>query len=116
MLASLLRPKKRREQIDQPPRSPYTSTDYSQWFRAARRRGLNTRRSGNSSDEDMPELQDIDEDIVEHWGREEEDEDEEEEEEDGPLESTPLLPIFSASHLGTAFRRCWKDHTVNHKS
>jgi hypothetical protein len=23
-----------------------------------------------------------------------------EEEEDGPLESTPLLPMFSASHLG----------------
>lgn len=30
-----------------------------------------------------------------HW-----DEEEEDEVEDGPLESTPLLPIFSTSHLG----------------
>jgi hypothetical protein len=36
-------------------------------------------------------------DIDQNWVGEE---DEEDHEDDGPLESTPLLPIFSASYLG----------------
>ncbi|KAJ5159421.1 uncharacterized protein N7482_006425 [Penicillium canariense] len=100
MLASLLHPKARRQQIDQTPfsfSSPFAPSDSSPWFRAAGRRGARrVQRDGDSHDEHPPELEEIDEDIDEDWVREEEDE---EEEEDGPLDSTPLLPIFSASHL-----------------
>lgn len=97
MLASLLRPKGRRGQIDQTPfSSPFTPSDGSPWFRAAAQRGpRRVPAADRSSDDDAPELQDIDEDMDEDWTGEEEDE------EDGPVESTPLLPIFSASHLGT---------------
>lgn len=85
MFASLLRPKRQRGQIEQSPFSPP-----SPWFRAHNSRRVP--RADESSD-DAPELREIDEeDIDQDW---------EEEEEDGPLESTPLLPMFSASHLGT---------------
>lgn len=51
----------------------------------------------------MPELNDANENLEDTWIEEEEEPEEEEgEEEDGLLESTPLLPIFSASHLGRA--------------
>ncbi|KAJ5663016.1 hypothetical protein N7507_003747 [Penicillium longicatenatum] len=91
MLASLLRPKARRGRIDQSQfSSPFTATDHSPWFGA--RRGLRNTRGADSSD-DEPGLEDIDEDIGGHW------EPENEEEDDGPIESTPLLPIFSSSHL-----------------
>lgn len=95
MLASLLRPKARRGQIDESQfSSPFTARDHSPWFGA--RRGLRNTRGADSSD-DEPELEDIDEDMGGHWERDEEEED------DGPIESTPLLPIFSSSHLGTTF-------------
>jgi hypothetical protein len=55
------------------------------------------RRDGDSEDENAPELEEIGENMDQDWVG---DEDEEDDEEDGPLESTPLLPIFSASHLG----------------
>lgn len=103
MLASLLRPKARRQQIDQTPfsySSPLAPSDSSPWFRAAGRRGpQRARRDGYSEDEHEPELEEIDENMDQDWVGDE-DEDEEDDEEDGPPEATPLLPIFSASHLG----------------
>ncbi|KAJ5584822.1 uncharacterized protein N7459_004622 [Penicillium hispanicum] len=94
MFASLLRPKGRRRQIDQSPfSSPFNDTDNPPSIRSAAQRGLgHARRVGDSSDEDAPELQEAPEDMDEDWGQEEE-------EDEDPLESTPLLPIFSASHL-----------------
>lgn len=88
MFGSLLRPKLRRGQTEQSPLS------VSPWFRAHN----HGRVQADESSDDAPELQGIDEDMDEDW---------EEEEEDGPLESTPLLPMFSASHLG----RCNPDWT-----
>ena len=43
---------------------------------------------------DAPELEEIDEEMAEDWVGEEDEED------DGPVESTPLLPMFSSSDLG----------------
>ncbi|CAG7918840.1 unnamed protein product [Penicillium olsonii] len=77
MFGSLLRPKLRRGQTEH---SPFSA---SPWFRA------HQGRQADESSDDAPELQGIDEDMDEDW----------EEEEDGPMESTPLLPMFSASHL-----------------
>lgn len=97
MLASLLRPKARRAQVDQTAfSSPFTPSDSSPWFRAAAQRGPRRARGVEHSDDDMPgPLEEIDEDVDEDWIEEEEEDD------DGPVESTPLLPIFSASHLGS---------------
>ncbi|KAF3384343.1 Calcium channel YVC1 [Penicillium rolfsii] len=99
MLASLLRPKARRQQIDHTPfafSSPLAPSDSSPWYRAAHRQGAPpARRTGDSEDEQREE---IDEDMGQDWSGDE-DEDEEDHEDDGPLESSPLLPIFSASHL-----------------
>jgi hypothetical protein len=98
MLASLLRPKGRRGRVDQTPfSSPFTSSGNSPWFRAAARRG--PRRApdaDHSSEDDAPELEEIDEETNEDWVAEDDEDDV------GPVESTPLLPIFSASQLGTA--------------
>lgn len=94
MLASLFRPKARRGQIDPADFSTRFTPENSPWFRAASRRTPGrTRGNGGGSDEDAPELQDVEEDL-EEWIRDEDGE------EDEPVESTPLLPIFSASHLG----------------
>ncbi|KAJ5352747.1 hypothetical protein N7452_001721 [Penicillium brevicompactum] len=79
MFGSLLRPKLQRGQTEQ---SPFSA---SPWFRTQ-----NRRVQADESSDDAPELHGIDEeDMDEDW----------EEEEDGPLESTPLLPMFSPSHL-----------------
>ncbi|KAJ5297343.1 hypothetical protein N7508_007592 [Penicillium antarcticum] len=87
MFASLLRPKRQRDQVDQ---SPFSTP--SPWYRGPRDDPRRVNRSGDSSEDDAPELHGIDEeDMDEDWDGEEE--------EDGPLESTPLLPMFSASHL-----------------
>ncbi|KAJ5097899.1 hypothetical protein N7532_004900 [Penicillium argentinense] len=99
MLASLLRPRPRRNQIDQTSfASPFNPSDSnsSPWFRAAAQRG--GRRARRPTTYDAPELQDVYEEDVdvdedEDWRDEDEDED------DQPIESTPLLPIFSASVL-----------------
>ncbi|KAJ5772526.1 hypothetical protein N7520_003055 [Penicillium odoratum] len=91
MLASLLRPRARRGQIDQSQfSSPFNGTDNSAWFGA--RRAPRQTRGADSSDDDEPELEDIDEDMDGHWENDDG-------EDDGPMESTPLLPIFSSSHL-----------------
>ncbi|KAJ5184084.1 hypothetical protein N7492_001700 [Penicillium capsulatum] len=93
MLASLLRPKPRRGQIDPAAFSSPVTAENSPWFRAASRRILGRPHgAGGSSDEDAPELQEVEENMEEWIG-------DEDGEEDEPVESTPLLPIFSASHL-----------------
>lgn len=96
MLGSLLRPKHRRRHTEQSPlSSQFAPRDNSPWVRAAATRGASRRAHILDSEDDVPET----EAMGEQWDGEEEDE------EDGPVESTPLLPIFSASHLGTkAFR------------
>ncbi|KAJ5200806.1 hypothetical protein N7491_008388 [Penicillium cf. griseofulvum] len=84
MFTSLLRPKLQRGETEQ---SPFSTP--SPWFRAHNPRRV---RADESSD-DAPELQGInEEDMDQDW-------EEEEEEDDQPFESTPLLPMFSASHL-----------------
>ncbi|THC97901.1 hypothetical protein EYZ11_002599 [Aspergillus tanneri] len=86
MLASLLRPKKRRVYAE---RSPFSSPDTSRqspWpfvQRGAEARYNENVEGGYEETED-----------AENGG-----DDADSEEEDGPLESTPLLPIFSSSHL-----------------
>ncbi|KAJ5388830.1 hypothetical protein N7509_011371 [Penicillium cosmopolitanum] len=97
MLASLLRPKPRRTQIDESPfASPFTPSDHntSPWFRAAANRG-------RRRDYDAPELHDVDEESLDEDEDEDADwiQDHNEEEDERPMESTPLLPIFSASQL-----------------
>jgi hypothetical protein len=88
MFGSLLRPKPQRGQTEQ---TPFSIS--SPWFRAAQNNTRRVHRADDSSEDDAPELQGIDEeDMDEDWVGEEE--------EDGPLESSPLLPMFSASHLG----------------
>ncbi|KAJ5178650.1 uncharacterized protein N7500_001349 [Penicillium coprophilum] len=83
MFPSLLRPKLQRGQTEQ---SPFSTS--SPRFRPHNPRRV--LRANESSDND-PELREIDDENLDQvW---------EEEEEDGPLESTPLLPMFSATHL-----------------
>ncbi|KAJ5256778.1 hypothetical protein N7478_012882 [Penicillium angulare] len=96
MLASLLRPRARRAPvIDQSAfSSPFAASEYSPWFRPGTRRDPR----GPDSSDDEPELRDIAEHTDGHWERDDDDE-EEETEGDDPIESTPLLPIFSSSHL-----------------
>jgi len=100
MLASLLRPKGRRDRIDQTTfYSPLSPSEASPWFRTVARRGPRRALDADHSSEcDAPELEEIDEGVDEDWVGE----DEHEDEDDGPVESTPLLPMFSVSHLGTA--------------
>lgn len=87
MFASLLRPKKRRVYAERPP-SPYTTREAS-WpllpddARHARPGIRYTEMHG-----------------AEGVNQRYEDGEDADEEEDGRVESTPLLPIFSASHLG----------------
>lgn len=93
MLASLLRPKKRRVYAERSPfSSPYTTRE-SAWPILQRNSG-----PGYHQIQDHP----ADDHGIEHTEYDDEDADGEdgEDEEDGPIESTPLLPIFSASHLG----------------
>ncbi|EAU34110.1 conserved hypothetical protein [Aspergillus terreus NIH2624] len=94
MLASLLRPKKRRVYAERSPfSSPYTTRE-SAWPILQRNSG-----PGYHQIQDHP----ADDHGIEHTEYDDEDADGEdgEDEEDGPIESTPLLPIFSASHLDT---------------
>lgn len=110
MLSSLLRTKKDRRRVEQSSfSSPYpvqpqdSSPLLSQRpIRHAAADFTETEDSITHSDEDGDEHVDqaeFDED--DHHGEErEEEEEEEEEEEDGEEDDTPLLPIFSAAHLG----------------
>lgn len=94
MLASLLRPKKRPSPERSPFSSPYTprettplNQDYPQQSRYG---GFHSRDNGFGDD-----------DIIEEEEYEDGDDDREGEvDEDEAHESSPLLPIFSASHLG----------------
>jgi hypothetical protein len=76
MLSTLLRPQKRRADKS-PLSSPYTSSPL-----AARNNGQQVQAREHADDYD-----------------EDEDEDEDDDEDDGG-DDTPLLPIFSAAHLG----------------
>lgn len=93
MLASLLRPKKRRTYADRSPfSSPYTTRE-SPWpfF------DNNTPQRGwGQGYEEFGQQNGFDE----ANGRVPGPDQDEEEEEDTPVETSPLLPIFSASHLG----------------
>ena len=80
MLSSLLRPKKARRRVEHSPfSSPY----------AERRHATADFTEDDGEDENTEDEEDQDE----------EEDDDEIEEEDGD-EDTPLLPIFSAAHLG----------------
>ncbi|PKY09350.1 putative cation channel family transporter [Aspergillus campestris IBT 28561] len=85
MLASLLRPKKRR--VD-PERSPFASRHPARQRDFAAENEYARRNYGAIGELDGIENED-------------QEADRDEEEDGAPLESTPLLPIFSASHLDT---------------
>ncbi|KAF9883849.1 hypothetical protein FE257_002740 [Aspergillus nanangensis] len=88
MLASLLRPKKRRVYAERSPfSSPYT-TRQPAW--PGRQRSSEPQYEETQDNEGAHEGFENGQYVVE---------DEDGEEEDDPVESTPLLPIFSASHL-----------------
>ncbi|KAL3430273.1 hypothetical protein BDV09DRAFT_26255 [Aspergillus tetrazonus] len=86
MLASLLRPKKRREYAQSSQFASRYATDESRWPL------LNENQEYNGIREHRAGLEDAEEESVE-------DEDADGEDEAAPIESTPLLPIFSAPHL-----------------
>lgn len=93
MFASLLRPKKRRVYAERSPfSSPCGTREESPFFRNQGR--------GNDSRTKYEE-QDLDDNHGDE--HEETGDDDEDGEDDNPHDSTPLLPIFSASHLGIAF-------------
>ena len=101
MLSSLLRPKKGRRRVEQ--HSPFSSRydDRSSPI-AERRKRLDARHASA----DFTETELDDDNTEEEEGDEEEDEEQEveqetedDDDEDGH-EETPLLPIFSAAHLG----------------
>ena len=102
MLSSLLRPKKGRPRVEQ--HSPFSSRydDQSSPI-AERRKRLDARHATADftetelDDENTEEEDDDEEDGEQERG--EEDEGDEDDDEDGH-EDTPLLPIFSAAHLG----------------
>jgi hypothetical protein len=99
MLSSLLRPKKSRLVGDRSPfSSPYTGGPTSP---EATRNGILNERRRAASDFDESEGSG-EEDVVEDDEGDAREEDDGEEDEDGVGESTPLLPIFSAAHLGNA--------------
>ncbi|TVY49034.1 Calcium channel, partial [Lachnellula occidentalis] len=119
MLSSLLRPKKHRQRVEE--HSPFSSVypdDNSSPIVARQERQVRHATADwteTEADDDNTERDDDEEDIDEHGGEgeagDEEEEEEEEEEGDGDEdeddddddedgeEDTPLLPIFSATHL-----------------
>ncbi|KAL4734732.1 hypothetical protein BDV11DRAFT_49333 [Aspergillus similis] len=86
MLASLLRPNKRREYAQSSQFASRYATNESRWPL------LNENDGYNGIREHRAGLENAEEESVE-------DEDADEEDEAAPIESTPLLPIFSAPHL-----------------
>jgi hypothetical protein len=97
MLSSLLRSKKSRLIGDRSPfSSPYTGEPTPPL--AGRHGFLNERRRA-ARDYEETEVSD-NENAIEDDAEELEEEDGDDENEDGLAESTPLLPIFSAAHLG----------------
>jgi hypothetical protein len=107
MLSSLLRPRKPRQRVEQhsPFSSPYPEPDRSSPIVARRERQIRHATADwtetEADDDDVTE----DEDDGDHGDEELEDEDEEAQEDDAEDggedgEEPPLLPIFSAAHLG----------------
>lgn len=94
MLASLLRPKKRREYAQNSLFPSPDPADQSRWPLLSRDGGYGRLREHRTDDDDA-ENESI------------EDEDADGEDEDAPIESSPLLPIFSAPHLGMGFHRSY---------
>lgn len=93
MLASLLRPKKRRVYADRSPFSPwYTAQDSPLLPHETRVNDHRRFATGGNVRQTEPDD-----------GR---DEDEDEDEAEHDPESAPLLPLFSASHLGTGGLDC----------
>jgi hypothetical protein len=86
MLSSLLRPKKARPRVEE--HSPYSSP-------YAERQHATADFSEDDGEDEITEDEDGEEEAGEENGDDGEDVDEEDGEED-----TPLLPIFSAAHLG----------------
>jgi hypothetical protein len=89
MLSSLLRPKKARRRVEE--HSPFSSPYVE------RRHATADFTEDDGEDENTEDEEDQDEE-----DEEERDDEEVIEEEDGD-EDTPLLPIFSAAHLGWSF-------------
>ena len=105
MLSSFLRPKRGRRHANHSPfSSPYDDRRDSPASartpsRNARRRPARDYDGSEHSHEDEREHDDNEEAVEDGDDHDEEDEDDEDDE-DGLGESTPLLPIFSAEHLG----------------
>lgn len=103
MLSSLLRPKKRRRDVA---RSPFSSpSGRGDTSPEGVRRSLLHERRHPAADYDDENYDGFDgdehhDDDGEEEDEENEDDDEEDDDEDGAAEDTPLLPIFSAVHLG----------------
>jgi len=102
MLSSLLRPKKARQRVEE--HSPFSSVypDDSSPILARQERQVRHATADwteTEADDDISEeeLEDNGEDVDED---DEAADQEEEGDEDGEEEDTPLLPIFSAAHLG----------------
>lgn len=103
MLASLLRPKKRPSPERSPFSSPYTpreTTPLNQDYPQQSRYGGFHGRDNGFGDDDIIEEEEFEDGDDDQEGGEVDDEDE-------AHESSPLLPIFSASHLGMKNDICW---------
>lgn len=98
MLSSLLRPRKARQRVQEhsPFSSPYPGPDTESPSYARQERQV---RHATADWTETEAEDDITEDEEGDVGQEEDIEGEEESDEDGD-EDTPLLPIFSAAHLG----------------
>lgn len=103
MLSSLLRIKKGRKRVAEhsPFSSPYTPL-VTPTDRRRRRGGTRQTAADSTQSEDDAEESEEDDEGGEHGGDgpEEEEREGEDEGEDGHGQGTPLLPIFSAAHLG----------------
>ena len=106
MLSSLLRPKRSRRRVEHSPFSSHyadqTNPSADRYHRPKARHATADFTETELDDEDTEEAEQEEEDDDDN----DEDEDQEQEEgagdEDG-VEDTPLLPIFSAAHLGEAY-------------
>jgi hypothetical protein len=103
MLSSLLRPKKNRQRVEQ--HSPFSSLYDQSSPILARQQRLEPRHATADFTETDVEDSNTEDEEQDHGEQEEGEEEEDEhiddgaDDEDGEVE-TPLLPIFSAAHLG----------------
>lgn len=101
MISSLLRPQKGRGGVDQSTFSSRYTAEQSSPCGTRGSRVEERRRLAADPDESEGREDDDDDDDLDV---EEDDEGAEQEDEDGNVDATPLLPIFSAAHLGILFR------------